>query len=166
MPCPSHPPWLDHSNYVWQRVQVMKLLIMQFPQFLLWHHLSSDIIFSSAPCSQTPSVSVPPLMLRDQVSHPYRTTGKIIIIWYLYWKCWEVATCNSQPFRRWEDNIKLSLNRNWLWGSVLSLTGLEWLPLTGLCGHGNERSESWTSFIFSTRTLHPEFRYEQSDTDE
>jgi hypothetical protein len=30
MPCPSHPPWLDHSNYVWWGVQVTKLLIMQF----------------------------------------------------------------------------------------------------------------------------------------
>jgi hypothetical protein len=20
MPCPSHPPWLDHSNYTWRRV--------------------------------------------------------------------------------------------------------------------------------------------------
>jgi hypothetical protein len=20
MPCPSHPPWLDHSNYAWRRV--------------------------------------------------------------------------------------------------------------------------------------------------
>jgi hypothetical protein len=28
--CPSHSPWLDHSNYVWRGVQVMKLLIMQF----------------------------------------------------------------------------------------------------------------------------------------
>jgi hypothetical protein len=28
--CPSHRPWLDHSNYTWRRVQVMKLLIMQF----------------------------------------------------------------------------------------------------------------------------------------
>jgi hypothetical protein len=28
--CPSHPPWLDHSNTIWRRVQVMKLLIMQF----------------------------------------------------------------------------------------------------------------------------------------
>jgi hypothetical protein len=30
MPCPSRPPWLDHSNYTWRRVQVMKLLSMQF----------------------------------------------------------------------------------------------------------------------------------------
>jgi hypothetical protein len=25
MLCPSHPPWLDHSNYAWRRVQAMKL---------------------------------------------------------------------------------------------------------------------------------------------
>jgi hypothetical protein len=30
MPRPSHPSWLDYSNYSWRRVQVMKLLIMQF----------------------------------------------------------------------------------------------------------------------------------------
>jgi hypothetical protein len=34
MPYPSHPPWLDHSNYTWRTVQVMKLLIMQLsPSF-------------------------------------------------------------------------------------------------------------------------------------
>jgi hypothetical protein len=27
---PSHPLWLDHSNYTWRRVQVMKFLIMHF----------------------------------------------------------------------------------------------------------------------------------------
>jgi hypothetical protein len=30
MPCLSHPSWLDHSNYVWRLVQVMKLFVMQF----------------------------------------------------------------------------------------------------------------------------------------
>jgi hypothetical protein len=29
MPCPSHPPWLGHSNYTWRSVQVMKFFIMQ-----------------------------------------------------------------------------------------------------------------------------------------
>jgi hypothetical protein len=28
--CPPYPCWLHHFNYTWQRVQVMKLLIMQF----------------------------------------------------------------------------------------------------------------------------------------
>jgi hypothetical protein len=27
---PSHFHWLDHSNYTWWRVQIMKLLVMQF----------------------------------------------------------------------------------------------------------------------------------------
>jgi hypothetical protein len=31
MPCQSQSPWLDLSNYVWRGVQVMKLLVMQFP---------------------------------------------------------------------------------------------------------------------------------------
>jgi hypothetical protein len=30
MSCPSHPRLFDHSNYISQRVQVMKLFIMQF----------------------------------------------------------------------------------------------------------------------------------------
>jgi hypothetical protein len=30
MPCSSHPSWLDHSNYTWTRVKVMKFFIMQF----------------------------------------------------------------------------------------------------------------------------------------
>jgi hypothetical protein len=47
-----------HSNYVWRGVQVMKLLIANLI-YLRSLHLSSDQIFSSAPCSQTPSVYVP-----------------------------------------------------------------------------------------------------------
>jgi hypothetical protein len=31
MPRPSHPPWLVHSNYIWQRVQITKLLTLHFP---------------------------------------------------------------------------------------------------------------------------------------
>jgi hypothetical protein len=30
LPCQSHHPWLDHSNYILRRVEVMTLLIMQF----------------------------------------------------------------------------------------------------------------------------------------
>jgi hypothetical protein len=26
MPCPSHFPWLDHSNYTSQRIQVMEVV--------------------------------------------------------------------------------------------------------------------------------------------
>jgi hypothetical protein len=36
MPCPSHPPRLDHSNYTWRIVEIMKLLIMYFS--LIFRH--------------------------------------------------------------------------------------------------------------------------------
>jgi hypothetical protein len=29
MPCTSYPPWLDHSNCIWQREQVVKFLVTQ-----------------------------------------------------------------------------------------------------------------------------------------
>jgi hypothetical protein len=54
MPCPSHPPWLDNSSYNGWRVHVMKLLTEQL--------YPSSRTFSLAPCSQTRSVFVPPLM--------------------------------------------------------------------------------------------------------
>jgi hypothetical protein len=74
MPCSSHCPWLDHSTYVWWRVQVMKPLIVQFFQasyhFIpVWSMLSPHILFSDT-FSLCSSFNV-----RDQVSHPYRTTG-------------------------------------------------------------------------------------------
>jgi hypothetical protein len=49
MPCQSHPFWLDHTNYVWRGVQVMKLLVMQFPS-ISRHFISirSKYIFSCA----------------------------------------------------------------------------------------------------------------------
>jgi hypothetical protein len=34
MPCPYHLPLIDHSNNIWRRIQVMKLIIMQIPPTL------------------------------------------------------------------------------------------------------------------------------------
>jgi hypothetical protein len=67
---PSHPPWLDHSNCTLWRVQVTKLLITQFSPNLPSLHLSSIKIFSSVPCSQTPSVYVPPVLWETKLKHP------------------------------------------------------------------------------------------------
>jgi hypothetical protein len=43
-------------------------------------HLTLVHIFSSASCSQTPSVYAPPLMSRDQVSHPHRAIDKTVVL--------------------------------------------------------------------------------------
>jgi hypothetical protein len=50
---PSHPSRLDYSNHTWRRVQIMNLLVMQFPP------LSHNLI---PPWSKTPSIYVSPLM--------------------------------------------------------------------------------------------------------
>jgi hypothetical protein len=44
MPCPYHPPLLDHCKYTWGSVKFTKLLIMQY-SILLSLHLSSVQIF-------------------------------------------------------------------------------------------------------------------------
>jgi hypothetical protein len=65
---------IDYSNYTFRRVQVMKLLIMQFSptSSLFGSNILLNTLFSNTLnlCSS--------LNIRDQVSQPYRTTGKII----------------------------------------------------------------------------------------
>jgi hypothetical protein len=76
MPCHSYRPWLGHSNYTWQRVQAVDLLIMQFSMRSCYFiHLQHPVLKHPQSCSS--------LNVRDQVSHPYRTTGKIIVLYIL-----------------------------------------------------------------------------------
>jgi hypothetical protein len=45
-PCPSHPPWLDHSNYVLSGVQVMKLLraFYRWRKEIVWKSLVTSMV--------------------------------------------------------------------------------------------------------------------------
>jgi hypothetical protein len=55
---PSHPSWSDRPNNISWSVQIMKLLIMQSSPFSR-HFLHLNVpLFSSAPCSQTPTIYV------------------------------------------------------------------------------------------------------------
>jgi hypothetical protein len=56
MPCQSHPPWLDHSNYTWREYNLWRSSLYSFLQ------PSSVQTLASAPYSQTPTVHIPPLM--------------------------------------------------------------------------------------------------------
>jgi hypothetical protein len=71
MSCTSHPLWLDHSNYTSRRVQAMKLLIMRHP--------SSVKTVSSAPCSQTPSGYIPPLISETKFHTQTQSQAKFFV---------------------------------------------------------------------------------------
>jgi hypothetical protein len=71
MLCPSHPPWLHDSNYIWQGVQVMKLLTVQFSSASYYFIPLGSKILSSAPCSQTPTVYV--ILLMSETKFHTRT---------------------------------------------------------------------------------------------
>jgi hypothetical protein len=75
MPSPPRPPWFDHFNYTWRRV--MKLLIVQFSSTSCYFGPSvlCSTVFSISLCSS--------LNIRDKVSHPHKTTGKIMVLYIL-----------------------------------------------------------------------------------
>jgi hypothetical protein len=76
---PSHPPRLDYFNCIWRKVQIRKLLVMQFsPLSCHLIPLRPNILLSTL-FSNTLSLRSS-LKFRDQGSHPYETTGKIILL--------------------------------------------------------------------------------------
>jgi hypothetical protein len=83
MSCTSHLPWLNYSNYAWQRVQVTKFLNMQVSPTSC--HLI-PLRFKHSPQSMFSNIlSIrSSFTVRDEISHPYRTTGKIILSYYIF----------------------------------------------------------------------------------
>jgi hypothetical protein len=65
MNCPSHPPWLDLSDYIWRRVQVMKFLSMPFSP-TSYHFISIPFKYSPQHPVLKHLQSVPPLMLETK----------------------------------------------------------------------------------------------------
>jgi hypothetical protein len=82
MPRPSHPPRFDYSNYTWRRVQITKLLVMQFSAFSR-HLISLRSKYPPQHCVLNNLCLCSSLNVRDQVSHTYRTIGKIIVLYIL-----------------------------------------------------------------------------------
>jgi hypothetical protein len=74
MSCPSHPSLLKHSNYTWQRVQVMKVFNIELSQ--------TSSLYSRSALSTSLSLCSP-LNDREQVSQPYKTIGKRIVLYIL-----------------------------------------------------------------------------------
>jgi hypothetical protein len=128
MPCPSHYSWFYHSNNIWWGVRTIKLLIVQylplpcclvpldpqtFPRTLL-----------SNPLSLRSSVNV-----RVHVSHPYKTTGKIIVTFIFIFMLLE-SKLEDRWF--WTESWKtfpefsLLLNSPWMRFCVLEASPTMW----------------------------------------
>jgi hypothetical protein len=76
--------------------EVIKILIMQFSQTLVISSLCGPNILLSSLFSNSLSLCSS-LNVKNQVSHPYRTKGKITVLYILIFtfaKCWKVAGSN------------------------------------------------------------------------
>jgi hypothetical protein len=75
---PSHSSWFDYANNIWWGVQIIKLLVHSpVTSFLLGPNIILSTLLSKILCLRSK------LSARDQVLHPYKTTGKIIVLYIL-----------------------------------------------------------------------------------
>jgi hypothetical protein len=84
----------------------MKLLIVQLPPFSCYFTLLGQNILLKTLFSNTLSLCSS-LNVKDQVSHPYKTTGRIILFYYLFIIFYFILTFTFLDSRR-DDK---SLNR-------------------------------------------------------
>jgi hypothetical protein len=124
---PSHTPWLDHSNYVYlgKSVQVMKLLVMQFLQPPVTSSLFCKTIFFRALFSNSPSLRFS-LNVRDQISRPYRSTVKIMVLNILIYKFLDRRQEDKSSLIEWQQvlpelNLLLISSRIKFWFAIVVL---------------------------------------------
>jgi hypothetical protein len=84
---PSHSFRFDHPNNIWRGLQIIELLIMQFPPLPFTSSLSGLNTFLSTLSPHNLSLCFS-LSVSDQVSHPYKIIGKIIVLSILIFIFW------------------------------------------------------------------------------
>jgi hypothetical protein len=94
---PSHPLWFNHPNNIRWRIQAMKFIIIQFSPrsvFLLGPNILLNTLFSKtlSLCSSR--------KVKDQVPHPYSTTGKIIVLHNLIFRCFNMRREDMPRFSK------------------------------------------------------------------
>jgi hypothetical protein len=77
---PSHSSLFDHHNNIWWEVQIPRFSICNFLHSSVISCLSSPNILLNTLFSNTFSLRSS-LNVSDQFSHPYKTTGKIIVLY-------------------------------------------------------------------------------------
>ena len=78
---PIHFSRFDPPNNIWWGVQIIKLLVMYFPPFPYYlvplRPKYSSLFLNALSLSSS-------LNMNDQVSHPYKRTGKIIVLYIFF----------------------------------------------------------------------------------
>jgi hypothetical protein len=88
MYCPLHSPWFNHPNDIRWRIQTVNFIIMQSSPRSVFLPFRSK--YPPQHCSKkTLSIYSSP-KVRDQVSHPYRTTGKITVLCILIFRFFDM----------------------------------------------------------------------------
>jgi hypothetical protein len=82
MPCPSQSSWFKHPNCIWWRVQSIKYFVIQSLPIPFRLVLLRPKYHSQHPIYENHQPTFP-LIVSDQISHPYKRKGKIIIF-YIY----------------------------------------------------------------------------------
>jgi hypothetical protein len=101
-----HP--LHHPNNIWWRLQIMKLFIYGFLRSSVTSHPSVQT-FSSALSSQESNDAWSYVRATDQVSHPYKITGEIKVL-YVWCKVFPAININKvfsgyQNYRCFWDHL-------------------------------------------------------------
>jgi hypothetical protein len=107
--------WLDRSISARRTVQIMKLLNMRFSptscQSLFGPNILLSILFSN-----TLSIGSS-LNVRDKVSHPYRTSGKIIILYIVIFTSFDSRREDKRLWTEWQKALpefNLLLISSWI----------------------------------------------------
>jgi hypothetical protein len=91
MPCPSHPPWFVDLNKKDQEYKLWRSSLCHFLHFPVTSlFLGLNILFSTL--FWNAFNLCPYLTVRHKVSHPYKTTGKIIVYYTIPYYTMHLST--------------------------------------------------------------------------
>jgi hypothetical protein len=106
MSCPPHHRWFNHPNNIRWRIQAVKFIIMQFYPRSDFLPLGPNALLNTL-FSKIPSLCSSP-KVRDQVSHPYSTTGKITVFYILIFRFFYIR---REDKRFWTKPINKNMKR-------------------------------------------------------
>jgi hypothetical protein len=92
---PPHPPWFNHPNNIKWRSSSLCSFLHDPSSSVLGPNILLNNLFSKtlSLCSS--------LKVRDQVSHPYRTTGKITVLYILIFMFFDMRREDRRFWTEW-----------------------------------------------------------------